>query len=207
MKTLTYSILLMLFIFTTSCKNDTEKKEDSSKEIKTEAPQFVIKPSATSLEWTAYKTTAKTPVKGVFTNLKFNNKSSESVNNTLNGLEFSIPVSSIFSKDSIRDGKLKQIFFAAMDNTALLKGTLHVKQDSLYADLTMNNVTKRLPLKLNVKDERRISINGTVDLKIWNAEKAVNALHKACFDLHKGADGVSKTWDVVDISISSYLSK
>ena len=44
-----------------------------------------------------------------------------------------------------------------------------------------------------------------MDLKNWNAIDALNALNKVCFDLHKGADGVSKTWEDVAIEIETYL--
>lgn len=208
MKKIKYILILAILTVTFSCKKDANKEVTTdNKTSNVDVPQFVMKPLSTSVEWTGFKTTDKTPVKGKFTKLEFKETSNTSVNNVLNGLEFSIPVSSIFSNDAVRDGKLKSIFFAAMDATTTLKGTLRVKQDSLYADLTMNNVTKQLPLTLDVKDERRITINGTIDLKEWQATKAIEALHKACFDLHKGADGVSKTWDVVDVTISSYLAK
>lgn len=33
----------------------------------------------------------------------------------------------------------------------------------------------------------------------FNTGKAMEALNQACFELHKGADGVSKTWSEVHI--------
>lgn len=39
----------------------------------------------------------------------------------------------------------------------------------------------------------------------WNALEALAALNKVCFELHKGPDGVSKTWEEVAIEVSTYL--
>ncbi|MFT4683638.1 MAG: hypothetical protein ACI863_000230, partial [Flavobacteriales bacterium] len=32
-----------------------------------------------------------------------------------------------------------------------------------------------------------------------------NSLNKICFDLHKGQDGISKTWNEVNIDVSTYI--
>ena len=78
--------------------------------------------------------------------------------------------------------------------------------DNKYsAKITMNGVTAELPLEVTITDERRLSMKGTMDLKDWNALGALEALNKVCFDLHKGADGVSKTWEDVAIEVNTYL--
>ena len=46
-----------------------------------------------------------------------------------------------------------------------------------------------------------------MQLKDWNALGALESLNKVCFDLHKGADGVSKTWEDVAIEVSTFLRK
>jgi hypothetical protein len=71
----------------------------------------------------------------------------------------------------------------------------------------MNGVTNDLPLDVEITDERRVSIKGTMLLKYWNALGALETLNKICFDLHKGEDGVSKTWDDVAIEVNTYLRK
>ncbi len=37
----------------------------------------------------------------------------------------------------------------------------------------------------------------------WDAKNALTSLNNECKDLHKGTDGVSKTWEEVAINISS----
>ena len=43
------------------------------------------------------------------------------------------------------------------------------------------------------------TIETDVDLMDFNAGKGLEALNQACLELHKGADGVSKTWSEVHI--------
>ncbi|MEC3908302.1 YceI family protein [Tamlana sp. 2201CG12-4] len=200
-------ILIALTIGLTSCKNE-------KKETKTEAPaedtsieKFVVKPEATSVKWTAYKTTEKLAVGGEFSVIKFENKEGATIQEALNNLAFSIPISNLFTKDEGRDAKIKASFFGAMLDTEFIKGTIKHNGNSVVASLTMNGVTHDLPLKILITDERRISMTGTMNLKDWNALGALESLNKACFDLHKGPDGVSKTWEDVAIEINTYLRK
>ena len=45
-----------------------------------------------------------------------------------------------------------------------------------------------------------ILINASMDLNNWQAQVALESLNQACLELHRGADGVSKTWDEVIIN-------
>lgn len=196
------AITLSVFV---SCKE--EKKETTTSEDVKTTKQFVVKPEATSVKWTAYKTTDKVGVNGEFTTVKFDNKSGATPEEALNNLSFSIPVSSLFTNDATntRDAKIKNSFFGSMIDTDLISGTLKYKDSKYVASLTMNGVTNDLPLEVDIEDERRVTLKGTMDLNNWNAIEALNALNKVCFDLHKGADGVSKTWEDVAIQIETYL--
>ncbi len=199
-------LLLVVITTMTACKKEKEEnKTEVSDEVKTE--KFVVKPEATSVKWTAYKTTEKKGVGGEFSVLNFENKEGASVEEALNGLEFSIPVSSLFTKDEGRDAKIKTFFFGKMLNTELLKGTLKSDGNNYTASLTMNGVTKDLPLEVTVTDERRVTMTGTINLAGWNALEALASLNEACYELHKGADGVSKTWEDVALEVSTYLRK
>ena len=46
-------------------------------------------------------------------------------------------------------------------------------------------------------------MNSTMDLDKWNASNAVKSLNLECKDLHKGTDGVSKTWNEVALNIKT----
>lgn len=199
-------LLLALTLSFASCKN--EKKE--TKTETTEAPtakKYVVKPEGTSVKWTAYKTTEKKGVGGEFTTLNFDEKSGATPQEALNNLSFSIPVSSVFTNDATntRDAKIKNSFFGAMLNTEFLTGKINFINGSYIASITMNGVTSNLPLDIKITDERRVTLTGVMNLKDWNALGALASLNKVCFDLHKGADGVSKTWEDVAIEVNTFL--
>ena len=201
MKIIILSITVIFLLFFSACKNEVKKELE-----KVVTEQYIIKPEATTVNWTAYKTTDKTAVSGKFIIEKFENKSGATPTEALNNLEFSIPVSSIFSKDEVRDGKIVEFFFGAMLDTELLRGTIKFDANNqCYASITMNGVTYDLPLKFTVEDERRVNLKGVMELKNWDALGAIASLSKVCFDLHKGADGVSKTWTDVAIEITTFL--
>ncbi|TGV00598.1 YceI family protein [Flavivirga rizhaonensis] len=199
------ALLVLISIGTTSCKQEKkETKTDTPTQVEA-TEKFVIKPEATSVKWTAYKTTEKKGVGGEFSVLKFENKAGATPQEALNNLSFSIPVSSLFTKDESRDAKLKEFFFGAMLDTEFLKGTIKYVNDACVASITMNGVTNDLPLEVHITDARRVNMTGTMNLKDWNALDALESINKACFDLHKGPDGVSKTWEDVAIEINTFL--
>lgn len=195
-KIILYTLLLSLII-TVSCK---EKKTEPSKSKVSEL-NYSIDLENTVLNWTAYKTTDKIPVKGVFQEIKIeNNKTSGTAAGVLDGLEFEIPVSGIFSNDSIRDWKLREYFFGVMKNTLKLNGKFHTQEDGKgVINLTMNGLSKDLPFTFKVVDDE-IILNTTMDLDNWQSQAAISSLNVVCNDKHKGADGVSKTWNEVAIN-------
>lgn len=197
MKNIFFYSLIILFISFTSCK----KEKAQTTEDKVALNSYIIDVENSVINWTAYKTTDKLPVKGVFTEVKI--KKSVAASNpieVLNGMEFEIPVSSIFSKDSIRDGKLNKFFFEVMKNTLKLKGTFSVDEDGKgKISLTMNGLTKDLPFDYSIKGDS-IDISATMNLDTWEAQAAIATLNEACNALHTGTDGVSKTWNEVAIN-------
>lgn len=206
MKKVTTLILILLVAFQiTSCKSDKkEDKKEATKKGEVSTAAFNVNNATNLVEWTAYKTTEKVPVKGKFKKVNITsggngNTIKEAIHNT----EFEIPVSSIFSNDSSRDFKLKKFFFGVMDNTKLLSGKLIIEDDSNgYASITMNGVTQKLPFTYSI-NENEFTMSTTMDVLNWNAKSAVDSLHKECEILHTGTDGVSKTWSEVAINISS----
>ncbi|WMI64492.1 YceI family protein [Aestuariibaculum sp. YM273] len=206
MKKISYLIIVLALSIVACKENKKETTTEGNMEVAA-SEKFVAKPEATSVKWTAYKTTDKLPVGGEFTVLKFDEKSGATAEEALNNLNFSIPVSSLFTKDPSRDAKLKESFFGAMLDTDLIKGTIKVANGNYVATLTMNGVTKDLPLTVEITDERRVKMTGTMNLADWDALGALESLNKVCFDLHTGPDGVSKTWEDVAIEVSTYLRK
>jgi hypothetical protein len=202
MKKLLFITLLLTISFQlTSCKSE-EKKKSIKKEAKTAT--FSLETANNSINFIAYKTTDKIPVKGQFKKINITkNGNGNSIKEAINNTEFSIPVSSIFTADVSRDFKLKKFFFGVMDNTNLLSGKLTLTNETTgTASITMNGVTADLPFTYTLEG-KEFKLNATMNLDNWNAQKAVNSLNIACEILHKAADGISKTWSEVAINITT----
>jgi hypothetical protein len=198
------SLILFSFLFVISCKK--ESKAEDKAEIKVEKKQFPfsLHNATNTINWVAYKTTEKIPVKGTFKKVNITSGGEGlTAKEAINNVSFSVPVSSIFTSDSSRDFKIKKHFFAVMDKTELLSGKLVLENDSIgYSDITMNGVTKKLPFTYTLNGKSFV-FQSTMKISDWKAEKALDSLNMVCKDLHKGADGVSKTWDEVAIEITS----
>lgn len=209
--------VLILFVFVAlsfACNNANQKDSSKPKEAVDETSskeevkkEYTLNPEKTELQFTAYKTTDKLPVKGVFKTLNFEQRSATDLEGLLNGLTFSIPVSSLFTNDATqtRDPKIKDYFFAAMKNTEMLSGNIFSENGEYLAEVTMNDVKNTIPLKINVSDDNVLTAIGNLNLQNWDALDALISLNKVCFDLHKGSDGVSKTWEDVKVEITAKL--
>ena len=203
MKNLTYLVLATAFFFAVSCK---KKKKHATKKT-----TYTVDTNFTKVQWTAYKTTDKVPVKGIFKEIFLENlQPSEKIQaNILDHAKFKIPVSSLFSNDATgtRDPKIKKLFFGVMKNTILLSGTLHIT-DSIngYANFTMNAVTRKLPFTYKI-EHKIMKASALMHFEEWHTQEAFESIHKACEILHTGPDGISKTWTEVKIDLKIAFKK
>jgi len=194
------TLALVMSMATISCKKEAKKVE---------GPQFSVEPKTVTIKWTGYKTTSKIPVNGTFEILEVSNiKEAPTAVEALSGTKFSIPVSSLVSGDADRDSKLKQLFFGVMDATVSLTGTVNLNEDGTgNINLSMNGVSKEIPVTFTVKDQI-VNLEGTLDIvNDFSAQAALESINTACLELHKGPDGVSKTWSEVAISATAHLKK
>lgn len=182
-----------------SCKKE-EKTETPVEETTPEVVGLKIVSDSTKVNWTAYKTTDKVAVGGSFTQIELKDtKEGETPEAVLEGASFSIPVSSVFTNNPERDEKLKQFFFSALKDTELIGGVINFKDGKTILTLTLNGVTKSIDVT-SAFENKKFTVEGVINLEDFGAQAAVESINKACFDLHKGADGVSKTWSEVAIS-------
>jgi len=201
--------LLVSSLFITSCKKEAKEPEATTQEAK--EPTYSVDASTTEVNWTAYKTTAKTPVKGVFTRLNIDNPiQGKNKKDAFNNLEFNILISSFFSKNEVRDTKIKKVFFGVMKKTTLISGFFSDvngddEKGSMSLNLKMNSETIAIPMKYTISDNK-VDISGTIiNLMDWKMDDAFKSLHKACELLHTGEDGISRTWEDVAISATAVL--
>jgi len=206
----------MVFVTFVSCKNDTKSSETEKAEVTTEKSlitldvsdrntdnerTYIVRPNSTTVSWTAYKTTNKIAVGGQFTSIDFETSKGDSIAEAFNGLEFSIPVSGLFTDNDERDKKLIASFFNVMLDTQNITGKLSFDKDDLCtAKITMNGKSKNIPLSYFAA-EHEVIFTSELNLEDWDTSGALETLNKACGELHKGDDGISKTWTEVAIKI------
>ena len=198
MKNLIYAaVILFLGGQLISCKGEKKEAVEAEKTL----TQYQASEAGSSMQWTAYKTSDKVPVKGTFKEVKIvNSAKGENPAGALSDLGFEIPVKSIFTNDSIRDGKLQKFFFEVMQNSMTLKGKFNVEtENSGQLEISMNGLSKSLPFNYEVEQDT-IHVSATMDLNEWGAQAALESLNEACKVLHTGADGVSKTWNDVALN-------
>ena len=207
MRNIQITALALLLAIAFSCK---QTKKEAEKTEETATATYSIVEDSTDVRFTAYKTTEKVPVGGTFQEIDLTYTAGDTPTETLDGLEFSIPVSSLFTNDptNTRDPKIIEFFFEKMAETQSITGTFSLNEDKgAVVQLSMNGVSTELPMEYEITDDNRVNFSGTMDLEKWDALDALASLNEACKVLHTGADGVSKTWEDVAITGSILLQQ
>ena len=199
LSTLFFALFVALQLI--SCGSD---KKEENKEKKASTAAFVLSDAKSKVEWTAYKFTEKSPVKGQFRKVNITQGGEgNTVKEAINNAKFSIPISSVFTMNTDRDYKIKKFFFGIMKDPELLSGVLEIENDSLgYANLTMNGISNKLPFKYTIEG-KKFSMTTQMDVLNWNAQSSIDSLNAICKDLHKGLDGISKLWSEVAINVNT----
>jgi len=211
LKTLT----ILIFILFISCGRNNNKEVQQEK-IKTEEDSYQFDIENTKVIWNGYKTNDKIKVVGYFNEFSCDREGQEfsSIEDLVNGLQFSIKSSSSSSGDPMRDKNLKDHFFKYLTDDFVINGTLgNPINDSIDVTFNVFGQTKqiRLGFLYNIIPgcpyfDHIVEIKGSINLESqFDALKAYNAISKKCYDLHKGADGISKTWKQVDVHIKALV--
>ena len=162
-------------------------------------------PSNLDVSWTAYKTPLKIGVGGHFNTADFKAASAkaDTLSALLSGSTVNIAVASVDSKNKGRDEKLLNAFFKQMAGPDITAKIVTLKRDEnerksglLTAAVTMNGVTRDVPMKYSFSDGR-LSADGVIDLIDFKAQNALTSINTACYDLHQG-----KTWSDVSIGFT-----
>jgi polyisoprenoid-binding protein YceI len=162
--------------------------------------------TSVQVSWTAYKTTQKTPVGGTFKKVDVVGVTSAPDLMTLaKGLEFVIDKTSVDSKNPGRDQTLTESFFSVLKGDIRGKITaVDMASHQLILHLQLNGKALDLPLQYEMVGQK-FSAKGNMDILAFAGDSALQSLNKKCFDLHKGADGVSKTWSEVGLMVTGTL--
>jgi polyisoprenoid-binding protein YceI len=174
------------------------------------------------VEWTGYKTTEKVAVQGRFEKIQFASKNEKGCTATevLEGATAEVQLASVSSGNPVRDANLRAGFFALLSESGKAMAVMtQVKPkdgDSGSAVLQLTLLQKGklqthdIPLTYQLKGkpgERQFEATGSFDLLKVGAQNAVESIAHICKELHKGKDGVSKTWSEVGLKISAQVSQ
>jgi len=205
-------VFFLAFILFVSCGGGSgPEKEPVKSSGPTENESNIIKEgsysfdsSKTKIIWNGFKTTDKIKVTGQFEKFvssreKLNYNSLEEL---VNGLDFSISTSSSVSGDAVRDMNLKDYFFKLLTDKFTLSGTLGLPKEGLIP-VTFNTLLGSKTVDLNFSFEKNIvEIRGVIDIGLdLGGILAYDSIHEKCEQLHTGGDGVSKTWSEVEVLV------
>ena len=205
-------ILLCSFIVI-SCNTGQEKniKVDDNKELEAKANECIysFSDSTIKLFWAGYKTTDKLKVLGSFQEIKTNHSDQKfsSIDELVNGITFSINSKSSESGDPIRDANLRDYFFNYLTDNFQINGRVSEYNDAfITANFDVLGVDRQVKFTHSIVNNV-LKLRALISLDDLGAYKAYNSISAKCYDLHKGADGISKTWDEVNVLIDVPLIK
>jgi hypothetical protein len=211
MKKIKLIALGVILITAFSCKDSKKSTEDNTAETQKTEGTYSLVNDSTKVSFTAYKTTDKAAVGGIFKEITLTNTTEgETALGALNSTKFSIPVRSLFTNDATgtRDPKIIKFFFGVMKNTELISGEFKVSDENACSiDVTLNGKTANIPLKYTENSDTSLSFDGVMNLEDWDGLAAVASINKACEALHTGQDGISKTWSEVAVHADVLLNK
>lgn len=154
--------------------------------------------------WKAFKSYEKIGVGGSFDHVVLRSKSADSIEKALLSSTITIDASSINSGNPGRDATLSSAFFMVQNIHSITAkvALVFVKEGIVQINISMNGVTKTIPMSYTVSGEEKIIGKGTIDLADFGMIPSLQSLNKACFDLHSG-----KTWQDVEIGFEIPIKK
>lgn len=203
-----------LLIGATSCgeKKSTDSKTEEQKtetlnQSKVKSKTFSYNNDSTKIGWEAFKTTEKKGVKGQFSDFQIlGTKDGSTPTEVFANASFVIQTNSVKTGMELRDDRIVNSFFNIFVNTATITGKVKSLDDSkAILEISLNEITKDVPVTV-VSKGNDFSLEGEIDLGLYNGQEAIDSLNYVCKDVHKGADGITKLWPNVKISVSTILS-
>lgn len=180
MKNIVLSLLVASGLFAGSCKYDVKDID---------------------IDFEAYKTPLKIGVKGKFKNVLLRAYSASSQEELLKTAKATIDINKIYTKNLARDKKIIEFFFGTQHVRTIEAEVVAVEKDVVEVAVTMNGITKTVPMNLEIDDEE-IAASGHIDLADFNMLPSLAGITKACYAKHQG-----KTWQDVDIEFEIKTKK
>lgn len=180
---------------------------------KKSACTYQTDPKQIQIGWTAFKFTEKLAVKGRFGKFQaMGPGSADSLEKLLTGLHMDIDGASVETDNPARNATIQQFFFEKFNPPSAIHAMVTKlegddQKGTLTINLKMNGVAKDLAFPYTVDANGLLDAKASIDMLDFSLQPAYDSLHQACEDLHKGKDGVSKTWTQVDLAVSGSFKK
>jgi hypothetical protein len=178
---------------------------------------YQVDESSIAVFWTAYKTTEKTPVQGALKDVRF--KVPPRPLKNMKALLSTTKASGLIGDEKksdtgnpARDLTLYQKFFSLIQANGKYSGAFnHVKGDdqkgTMDLQLMFNQLKKTVPMNYVVSDQGAFEATGEFNMNEFALGAAIASLNQACMELHKGKDGISKTWPNVGLKVTAKIKK
>lgn len=203
-KSIYFFVLFFISTILVSCsgKSDAEIVDDESQK----SCFYSYNEAATTLEWTAYKTSEKVEVMGSFNEIEVKSESGESQLDVLESISFSINTASVETNNEDRNKKISEHFFQTINTDKITGKMVKVKENgkSVIA-VTMNGITINVEGDSNLEGDT-FTFETSLDMSKWNALLGITTLNKVCKDLHAGPDGISMLWSEIGLKFSTTLA-
>lgn len=138
------------------------------------------------VKWTGFKTEKKVAVSGSFNEIDLNIKSSENLSEFLKSAKVKINSLSLESKNEGRNHSMTSTLFSLV-TAKEIKGAItevNESEKTLLLDVTMNQVTKSVPMTYSIVDGN-ITAKGAIDILDYNLKGSFLAFAKECAIHHE----------------------
>jgi len=187
-----------------------EDGHEYSHETVTEVVESVYDNTSTTIGFGAFKTTSKKEVKGWFKDFDVKGiTESKNLGEIFQNASVSINVASLDTKNEGRNSTILTEFFnKTTSNETIVGKVVSFDTDSATAilELTFNDATTALTFDYVLSGDT-LSMQSVLNLEDVNGLEALASLNTACEGVHKGDDGVSKTWNDVNIYLTTILKR
>ncbi|MDG2164313.1 MAG: YceI family protein [Flavobacteriales bacterium] len=204
---------LLSLSFLLSCNTAQEQnikvEEKKNETVKPDTCIYSFSDSTIKLFWAGYKTTDKLKVLGSFQEITTNHADQKfsSIEDLVNGITFSVNSKSSGSGDPIRDANLRDYFFYYLTDNFQINGHIsEYNDDFVTANIDVLGIDRQVKFSHSVANNV-LKMRALISLDELGAIKAYSSISDKCYELHKGPDGISKTWDEVNVLIDVQLIK
>lgn len=138
------------------------------------------------VKWTGFKLASKVGVSGTFNKVELDIKKSDNLTEFLKSAKVKIESKSLESKDPVRNLNITSTLFS-LASAEFIKGSISSVNETnktLVLDVTMNKVTKAIPMAYEIENGNIIA-KGNIDILDFNMKSSYLAFTQKCATLHE----------------------